>query len=73
MEKKIIKSINKEGVSSMQTLTHYICEYIPTIKGTKSLKERSNTINKLKREYPKARIYYDNGFVMCEYKETKGS
>lgn len=56
-----------------KTLTRYICEPIPFIKNHKqALKERTNIVNKLKREYPKSRITYDNGFVMCEYREGVG-
>jgi hypothetical protein len=55
----------------MQTLTRCICEPLPYISNPqKSLKERTNKINKLRKEYPKAKIYYDSGFVMCEYREA---
>jgi hypothetical protein len=56
----------------MQTLTRCICEPIQFKNHKQALKERTNIINKLKREYPKSRITYDNGFVMCEYREGVG-
>ncbi len=54
----------------MQALTRCICEPIPYTQNPKqALKERTNKINQLRKEHPKAKIYYDSGFVMCEYRE----
>lgn len=56
----------------MKTLSHCICEYIPHVKNHKqTLKIRSNIINKLKREHPKGKIFYDGNFVICEYQEGR--
>lgn len=53
----------------MQTLTRCICEPIKYTNPKQALKERTYKINQLRKEYPKAKIYYDSGFVMCEYRE----
>lgn len=56
----------------MQALTRCICEPIKVTNPRQALKERTNIINKLKREYPKAKITYEGNFIMCEYKEVGG-
>lgn len=67
MVKKVIQSI--KGGLTMQALTRYICEPIQFKNPKQALKERIKIVNKLKKDYPKSKIIYDSGFVMCEFKE----